>query len=141
LGTQCSPQWLAASIYLCIRQALAEPLRRQLYQAPVSMHFWAKSFKYYQKQATFALAITTSATTTSNTPTAAFPGKPHKARKVTHKVLMCDPSKPFTLCVPQSSPEIGNHQLFSKHFLTDLPLRRVHFKIHGVASVTGCEQM
>jgi hypothetical protein len=30
-------QWLAASIRLCICQALSEPLRRQLYQAPVSM--------------------------------------------------------------------------------------------------------
>ena len=39
LGTLHSLQWLALSIYLCICQALAEPLRRQLYQAPVSMHF------------------------------------------------------------------------------------------------------
>ena len=30
-----SVQWLAASIHLCICQALAEPLRRQLYQIPV----------------------------------------------------------------------------------------------------------
>jgi hypothetical protein len=30
-----------ASICLCICQDLAEPLRRQLYQAPVSMHFLA----------------------------------------------------------------------------------------------------
>jgi hypothetical protein len=37
LGTLCSIQWLAAS--LCVCQALAEPLRRQLYQAPVSKHF------------------------------------------------------------------------------------------------------
>ena len=36
LGTLCSVQWLAESIHLCICQALAEPLRRQLYQAPVS---------------------------------------------------------------------------------------------------------
>jgi len=35
LGTTFSDQWLAASICLC--QALAEPLRRQLYQAPVSI--------------------------------------------------------------------------------------------------------
>ena len=41
LGTLCSVQWLAASIHLCICQALADPLRRQLYQAPVSMHFLA----------------------------------------------------------------------------------------------------
>jgi hypothetical protein len=39
LGTLCSDQWLAASIHYCICQALAEPLRRQLYQAPVSKHF------------------------------------------------------------------------------------------------------
>jgi hypothetical protein len=39
LGTVCSVQWLAVSIHLCICQALAEPLRRQLYQTPVSMHF------------------------------------------------------------------------------------------------------
>jgi hypothetical protein len=36
LGTLCSVQWLAGSIHLCICQALAEPLRRQLYQAPIS---------------------------------------------------------------------------------------------------------
>jgi hypothetical protein len=39
--TLCSVQWLAASICLCICQALAEPLRRPLYQAPVSKHFLA----------------------------------------------------------------------------------------------------
>jgi len=38
LGTPCSGQWLALSIHLCICQALAEPLRRQLYQAPVRKH-------------------------------------------------------------------------------------------------------
>jgi hypothetical protein len=38
-GTLCTVQWLAVSILLCICKALAEPLRRQLYQAPVSMHF------------------------------------------------------------------------------------------------------
>jgi hypothetical protein len=38
-GTLLSVQWLAMSIHLCICQVLAEPLRRQLYQAPVSMHF------------------------------------------------------------------------------------------------------
>jgi hypothetical protein len=41
LGTQWSVQWLAVSICLCICSALAEPLRRQLYQAPVSMHLLA----------------------------------------------------------------------------------------------------
>ena len=30
LGSLCSVQWLAASIYICIGQDLAEPLRRQL---------------------------------------------------------------------------------------------------------------
>ena len=43
LGTPCSVQWLAASICLCICQALAESLRRQLYQAPVSKHFLAST--------------------------------------------------------------------------------------------------
>jgi hypothetical protein len=38
LGNLCSVQWLAESIHLCIFQALAEPLRRKLYQAPVSKH-------------------------------------------------------------------------------------------------------
>jgi hypothetical protein len=28
LGTLCSIQWLAASVHLCICQALAEPFRR-----------------------------------------------------------------------------------------------------------------
>jgi hypothetical protein len=36
LGTLCSVQWMAVSIYVCICQALVEPLRRQLYQASVS---------------------------------------------------------------------------------------------------------
>jgi hypothetical protein len=43
LGTLCSVQWLAESIRLCVCQALVEPLRRQLFQAPVTMHllpFW-----------------------------------------------------------------------------------------------------
>jgi hypothetical protein len=35
LGTLCSLQWIIVSIHFCICQALAEPLRRQLYQAPV----------------------------------------------------------------------------------------------------------
>jgi hypothetical protein len=38
LGALCSVQWLAESIHLCICQALAEPLKRQLYQAPVIKH-------------------------------------------------------------------------------------------------------
>ena len=41
LWTQCSVQWLATSLPLCIRKALAEPLRRQLYQTSVSKHFLA----------------------------------------------------------------------------------------------------
>ena len=43
LGTLCLVQWLAESIHLCICQALAEPIRRQTYQAPVSMHFLAST--------------------------------------------------------------------------------------------------
>jgi hypothetical protein len=43
LGTLCSVQWLSASICLCICQALAEPLRRQLYQASVSKHLLAST--------------------------------------------------------------------------------------------------
>jgi hypothetical protein len=43
LGTLCSVQWLVESIYLCICQALAEPLRRQLYQVPVSKHLLAST--------------------------------------------------------------------------------------------------
>jgi hypothetical protein len=42
-GTPCSVQWLASSIPVCICQALADPLRRQLYQAPVSKHFPAST--------------------------------------------------------------------------------------------------
>ena len=41
LGNSCSVQWLAVSICLCICQALAEPLKRQLYHASISMHFLA----------------------------------------------------------------------------------------------------
>jgi hypothetical protein len=37
LGTLCSVQWLSTSICPCICWALAEPLRRHLYQAPVRM--------------------------------------------------------------------------------------------------------
>jgi hypothetical protein len=40
-GTPCSFQWLTKNIHLCICQALAEPLRRQLYQAPVNKHLLA----------------------------------------------------------------------------------------------------
>jgi hypothetical protein len=36
LGTLCSVQWMAVSIQICICQALAESLGRELYQAPVS---------------------------------------------------------------------------------------------------------
>ena len=36
LGTLCSVQWMSVSIHFCIRQALTDPLRRQLYQSPVS---------------------------------------------------------------------------------------------------------
>jgi hypothetical protein len=43
LGTPCSVQCLAVNIYLCICKALAEPLRRQSYQAPFSMHFLAST--------------------------------------------------------------------------------------------------
>ena len=41
LETSCSVQWMAASICLCICQALAKHPRRQLCQAPVSKHFLA----------------------------------------------------------------------------------------------------
>jgi hypothetical protein len=34
---------LAASICLCICQALAEPLRRQAFQTPISKHFLAST--------------------------------------------------------------------------------------------------
>ena len=43
LGTPCSLKCLAESIHLCICQALVKPLRRQLYQAPVSMQFLAST--------------------------------------------------------------------------------------------------
>jgi hypothetical protein len=39
LGTLYSVQWLAESIRLCICQALADPLRRQIYQASFSKYF------------------------------------------------------------------------------------------------------
>ena len=38
-----SVQWLTSSIHLCICQALAEPLRREIYQAPLSKHFLAST--------------------------------------------------------------------------------------------------
>jgi hypothetical protein len=40
LGTPYSVQWLAVSICLCICQALAEPLKRQLYQASSTGISW-----------------------------------------------------------------------------------------------------
>jgi len=43
MGIRFSVQWLAASIHLCICHALAEPLRRQLYQTPVSKYFLASA--------------------------------------------------------------------------------------------------
>jgi len=43
MGIPFSVQWLVESIRLCICQALAEPLRRQLYRAPVSTHFLASA--------------------------------------------------------------------------------------------------
>jgi hypothetical protein len=43
LVTLCSVQSLAASIPLCICQALAKPLRRQSSQAPLNMHFLAST--------------------------------------------------------------------------------------------------
>jgi hypothetical protein len=43
LGTLCSIQWMIVSIHVCICQALAESLRRQLYQAPVSKHLLAST--------------------------------------------------------------------------------------------------
>jgi hypothetical protein len=45
MGSPCSAQWIAASIRPCICQALAKPLRRQQYQAPVSKHFLASEIK------------------------------------------------------------------------------------------------
>jgi hypothetical protein len=43
LGCLCSVQLLAVSIPICIGQALAKPLRGQLYQAFVSKHDLASS--------------------------------------------------------------------------------------------------
>jgi hypothetical protein len=39
LWTLCSVQWMNMSIPFCISHALTEPIRRQLYQAPISKHF------------------------------------------------------------------------------------------------------
>ena len=36
MGTLCSVQWMAVSIHFCICQVVEEPIRRQLFQAPVS---------------------------------------------------------------------------------------------------------
>ena len=41
LGTPLSVQWSTVSICLCTYQTLAEPLKKQLYQAPVSMDYLA----------------------------------------------------------------------------------------------------
>jgi hypothetical protein len=43
LGTLCSFEWMVERIHFCICQALEEPLRRQLYQAPVSKHLLAST--------------------------------------------------------------------------------------------------
>ena len=43
LGTLCTIQWMTVSIHFCICQELAEPLRRQHYQAPVSKHLLASA--------------------------------------------------------------------------------------------------
>ena len=46
LGSPCSVQWLTVSIHICIGQALADPLRRQIYQAHVSKHFLASAIVF-----------------------------------------------------------------------------------------------
>jgi hypothetical protein len=46
LGTLCSGQWMTVSTHFCICQALAETLRRQLYQAPVIKHLLASIIVY-----------------------------------------------------------------------------------------------
>jgi hypothetical protein len=43
LGTLCSVKWFTERFHLFICQALAEPLRRQLYQAPVSKNLLAST--------------------------------------------------------------------------------------------------
>jgi hypothetical protein len=44
LGTLCSVQWMTVSIHFCICQELAEPCRRQLYQAPISRLLLASAY-------------------------------------------------------------------------------------------------
>jgi hypothetical protein len=46
LGDLCSVQWLAVRIHFCICQTLEKPLRKQLYQSPVSTE------KYQMAQST-----------------------------------------------------------------------------------------
>jgi hypothetical protein len=46
LGSPCSVRWLAARICICFSQALAEPLRRQLYLAAVTKHILAIVFGF-----------------------------------------------------------------------------------------------
>jgi hypothetical protein len=43
LRSLCSIWLVAVSIHICIGQDLTEPIRRQLYQAPVSKHFLASA--------------------------------------------------------------------------------------------------
>jgi len=43
VGSLCSVRWLAVSILICIGKAQPEPLRRHLYQVPVSKHFLASA--------------------------------------------------------------------------------------------------
>jgi hypothetical protein len=43
LRSPCSVQWLATCVHICIGQALVEPPRGQLYQAPVSKRFLASA--------------------------------------------------------------------------------------------------
>jgi hypothetical protein len=45
LWNLCSVQWMTVSLHFCICQALAEPLRRQLYQGPVSKYFMTPRFR------------------------------------------------------------------------------------------------
>jgi hypothetical protein len=46
LGFPCLDRWLVASTYIYIDQGLAEPLRRWLYQAPVSKQFLASTIVF-----------------------------------------------------------------------------------------------
>jgi hypothetical protein len=43
LETLCSVQWMAVSIHFCISEVLTEPLRREVYQAPISKHLLAST--------------------------------------------------------------------------------------------------